>query len=192
MVTQEGHSQEIEFIQVSDEYNVNESLYTVLDLKHFSKLLSPNFQNSYKQFSTYKNFKDNTVVVEFFGSRKNKLTSHQIDTLHQFIANEENIAETVRENIYNYYESVYIDYLEGATLFDAYSPEIESWLPKIVKGAELDNKVRLDSITIYPLEKNKITLRFWCSWDEEHGLGVLLEGGKVLKVGIEHDVTPPF
>lgn len=194
MFAHHGYPLEIKFIHVNEKFNINNSIYSVLDLKYFSKLMSTEFQNAFKELSTYDEFKDNTVVVEFFESRKNKLTKEQINLLHMFIDNEEIIANVAKESIYKYYAFIYPHYFEGATLLDGHSPEIEEWLPKIVKGTELDNKIRLYSIIIYPsfYGKDKIALVFHCSWDDEHGLGVLLEGVKILKVGIVHDVSPPF
>ncbi|MCD4779256.1 MAG: hypothetical protein K8S27_01725 [Candidatus Omnitrophica bacterium] len=193
MTSQEGNFKNIELIDMSSDYNTNDSLFTVIDLRYFDKLRNPTLPNIFEDETTYSNFKSNTVVIEFFESGNN-LNPEQVASLREFVINEESISSEVRKVIYKYYNSVYDDYLEGVTMFGELTPEIEEQLPKIVNGNELDHKVHLNSIEIYPSSngKSKIGLSFWCSWDEEHGLGVLLQGEEVIKVGILHDIAPPF
>ena len=156
MSVDNGFPKDMEFIEVKEKYNFNDSVYTVLDLNYFSKLLSPSFPNLYREWSTYDRFKENTVVVEFVNSRRNSITKEQMIAFQQFVLNEKEIAGAVRKGIYEYYKSSYQDYFHGATLYSGYSPDIEEWLPKIVNGNELDDKTRLSLIMIYP-PQNGIT-----------------------------------
>jgi hypothetical protein len=55
-------------------------------------------------------------------------------------------------------------------------------LPEIKDGNELDDKITLMRVYVY--DSNFIGLDFACSWDEEHGLGVLLQNFKVNDIGL--------
>jgi len=81
--------------------------------------------------------------------------------------------------VYNYYIQLRPTYIQMG----------ESWaklMPLIENESALENWITLNSITIswpYDFANVKLGLSYSCTWDEEHGLGVVLEGSKVLKVG---------
>lgn len=182
----------IRHINVEKEYVNEGTTYYVADLRYLSKY-GVNIQSSYSDITDFEAFSQNTVVIEFIDSEEKGPSNHQLKTLEQFLYSEEKIAIDVGKNIYSYYEDVYPDYYEGASSIDDDPSSIEMFLPKIVNGNELDNLIKLNSILMHPCIDNvcRVGLNFYCSWDEEHGLGILIKNNKVVQTGFA-DTAYPF
>jgi hypothetical protein len=59
-------------------------------------------------------------------------------------------------------------------------------MPDITTGEDLRPLIGLHSVNVHPLKKNGMPylgFEFGCTWDEEHGLGVLTHGTRVVEVG---------
>lgn len=89
-------------------------------------------------------------------------------------ANQTRVAQEVKAAIYSYYDSIYEEIRDGATP--------ESVAPRIIKGDELDDTIRLTTVTLHRT-KSKIGLLFDATWEDEHGLGVLIENLEVSETG---------
>ena len=70
--------------------------------------------------------------------------------------------------------------------------DINSILPQITTGDELDNLVQLGTIYIHPPISGmaSIGIDFIVPWDEEHGIGLRLQDGKVETIGTGHEAFP--
>jgi hypothetical protein len=85
--------------------------------------------------------------------------------------------------------------VQGAVLkgiFEMYAPLLLKWrttypeLPELRRVEELRDHVRLLHLQFHPWAMNAcayIGMSFRCSWDEEHGLGVILHKSRVVDVG---------
>lgn len=60
-------------------------------------------------------------------------------------------------------------------------------LPRLSDPEALRPLIRLDYIVIYPLPSLTpyLGLGFSCTWDEEHGLGLMTHGTEILEIGLE-------
>lgn len=97
------------------------------------------------------------------------------------IENEEKIFDSCMNSLFHQYPEIYATY---AKCYD--ENEVNEFLPKINNIEELMQVVEVSSINIHPLEKKGIPfigVELNCPWDDEHGLGILLWGDKVLKIG---------
>ncbi|UZD89997.1 DUF6985 domain-containing protein [Cognatishimia activa] len=64
--------------------------------------------------------------------------------------------------------------------------ENEEDLPKITSVSGLTKVIALEEIFVHPISKQGVPYvgyQFACSWDEEHGLGVLMHDKRVIEVG---------
>jgi hypothetical protein len=64
-------------------------------------------------------------------------------------------------------------------------------IPELFTPADLEQVIRLDALHVldFPTSGEAyLGFCFDCSWDPEHGLGVLVHGGKVIELG-ENDIT---
>ena len=68
-----------------------------------------------------------------------------------------------------------------------YSEEEQAQLMPEVTGIDgFRNLIGLHSVNVHPLRRNDIPyigFEFGCTWDDEHGLGVLMHGTRVVEVG---------
>jgi hypothetical protein len=58
--------------------------------------------------------------------------------------------------------------------------------PKIATESDLKKNIGLHGITIHQVQKNDlpyIGYEFGCTWEEEHGLGVLMHGTRLVEIG---------
>ena len=89
---------------------------------------------------------------------------------------------------------------EGAVkmLFDAYprlreealewidEEEASELLPEVQSADELKQLVGISSINVHQIMKDRIPyigIELGCTWDDEHGLGILLHGSNPLEIG---------
>jgi len=129
------------------------------------------------------------TTVEYMPHNK-AVKPQQRKTLVEFQKREKEIYDKTKVSIYKFYHKIYPIYKEAITNgYRIYNNDIESLnkmldelLPKVKKGDELDGKIAL--MLIYVYDSNIIGLEFICSWDEEHGLGVLLQNFEVKKIGL--------
>ncbi|NNN32053.1 hypothetical protein HLK59_17115 [Streptomyces sp. S3(2020)] len=74
----------------------------------------------------------------------------------------------------------------------------------LAAASALDDGVRVDAVYVHPVSRDRVPyvgVAFSCPWDEEHGLGVLLHGTRVVDIGgadtafllwiAERDATDP-
>lgn len=59
-------------------------------------------------------------------------------------------------------------------------------MPKVIDTEGFRDLIGLHSVNVHPLQVNGIPyvgFELGCTWDDEHGLGVLLHGTRVVKIG---------
>jgi hypothetical protein len=131
------------------------------------------------------------LTVEYAPNDNKDVKLRQKKALQEFQKKEKEIFEKVKASIYQYYHKIYLVYKEAMTkCYQIYNEDTESLdkmlnelLPEIKDGNELNDKIALSVIRVY--DYGVIGLDFICSWDEEHGLGILLKNFEVKDVGLE-------
>lgn len=92
------------------------------------------------------------------------------------------LARAVQEALYTWYPGLYTAY---DFLLD--NKDQAHLLPRLSTPEDLRPLVRLDYIVIHPVPSLTpyLGLGFSCSWDEEHGLGLMTYGTEILEIGLE-------
>lgn len=96
-------------------------------------------------------------------------------------------AATVREAIlvavFDWYQQ---DYLTWRDENGYDEDEAARYLPALTEPAQLAGLVQLTAINVFPTASNGLSYtgyEFVCSWEEEHGLGAMLHGSRIVEVG---------
>jgi hypothetical protein len=59
-------------------------------------------------------------------------------------------------------------------------------MPDVSTAEDFRNLIGLHSVNVHPLQKNGIPyvgFEFGCTWDDEHGLGILMHGTRTVEIG---------
>ena len=135
-----------------------------IELEHFGKIL----EQEAKFYCTFLNKKGDEVY------EPSRTHSNAVDFLRQ---NQEEILNEILTEIFK-------NYPKWQEIYD-YPRETKSdFMPNIYAPHELGRLLELQNIYILLSGRTaKIGFEFSCSWDMEHGLGVMMQSGKVLKIG---------
>ena len=113
--------------------------------------------------------------------RDNKpLNNVELRSVQWFIDHEKIVHDAMLGILYEKYPSIRNEFL------DYLAEEADKLLPNINHPLELKNLIGIQSINIHQISKDNIPyigIELYCSWDEEHGVGVLLHGSEALEVG---------
>ncbi len=112
-------------------------------------------------------------------------SSSQEQAFVQFLENQELICTTVVNAIFDNYRRQREMWCTGHEVSD------NLMVPEVQSPDDLKRLMRLHELRILDLSKDGSSLIgfcFACSWDNEHGLGVLVHGTRVVEVG-ENDIT---
>ena len=126
---------------------------------------------------------DGTVELQFApeGRDAGSLKEHEIELVRWMIDNRAAVHDAMLERLFDEYPDIR-DLFKG--VFG--KEERKRVLPKIRFPEQLREIVGIHCIHVHPIAKDGkpfIGVELGCTWDAEHGLGVLLHGAKVLKVG---------
>jgi hypothetical protein len=105
------------------------------------------------------------------------------------------IHEAIRKAVYSYYKKTYPAWREGLTLGAAMfggADEIDTILPRVTNGDELDSLITYDTIYVHPAKDgvSGIGVELLIPVDEENGLGLRMTGEKVVAIGTAHEAFP--
>jgi hypothetical protein len=132
------------------------------------------------------------VAVEMIGALDSGIADEQAEALKGLAESEPQLYTEARAAIYRGYRKfspdvrrAVVEYSESLG-YAADTDDIESWLPRIRKGNELDGLVAFGRIYVGRPVKgvSRIGMDMTCSWDPEHGMGIVLAKGKVKRVGL--------
>lgn len=83
-------------------------------------------------------------------------------------------------------ERLLAEYPRLQRLYDYERPDREALMPDVSSSKDFRQLIGLQNVHVLQLLKDGIPYvgyEFGCTWDEEHGLGVLLHGTRVVEVG---------
>lgn len=167
------------------EWNVLQSKIEIVKLKYFGGHLKRKDEGQ-----------DSLIGVQMCGALSEGIRPAQKKALELLVDNEAEIHRKVREAIYNYYGQSYEVYNKAyKTAHMLYGGvDYNEILPEIVRGDELDNLVEFQEMLVHPPKdgQSKIGIEFNCSWDEEHGLGVVVCDGEVEQTGMAEIAILPY
>lgn len=113
------------------------------------------------------------------GRDKSPLSSHDIELIDRFLATAGDIAPLVLNAVYQHYIEIFDDYAEFAV-------EEQLVMPVAKEPADLRELISLTEVSVHPVEHERrqyVGYEFNCTWESEHGLGVLMHGDRVVRVG---------
>jgi hypothetical protein len=91
----------------------------------------------------------------------------------------QNVFSSVLEALLPYYQRIrprYLDFLEE---------DAEQLMPELADAKKLGPLIDIRQVFIHPAPKDGVCvgLLFGCTWDEEHGLGVIVHLDQVMEIG---------
>jgi len=127
---------------------------------------------------------DGSVEVVFApeGRDASPLTEQELSLISWFLENEGRVSDAAKDAIFQKYPDLQESY--------DYSPsEKAEFMPDISSVEDLRQLIGLYAVNVHQIEKDGlpyIGLEFGCTWDEEHGLGVLMHGTRPVEVDGSH------
>jgi|SRR6185437_1384429 len=124
---------------------------------------------------------DGTVKIVFApeGRGNEPLTSSEISAIDWVIEHEASMSQALLSFLLKEYPSLQKQY--------GYSGKEEAELMPDIRAAEdLHSLIGLSAINVHQVQKDGIPyagFEFGCTWDEEHGLGVLMHGTRTVQIG---------
>ncbi len=143
--------------------------------------------SSWKGFQSRKGAQDTTIpsdgsvriVFAQEGRGNEPLTSSEISSIVWVIENEASISKGLISSLLEEYPSLQMQY--------GYSGKKKAELMPDIKSAEdLRGLIGLYSVNVHQVQKDGIPyigFEFGCTWDDEHGLGVLTHGTRTVQIG---------
>jgi hypothetical protein len=128
------------------------------------------------------------VPIELCGALDSGVAGEQGEALRRFVGSEPELYAKARAAIYDQYRRSYSTYKQawsmGAGLFGG-ATDLRKVLPEIANGNELDGLISFKTVYISRPEKgaSRIGIVLDCPWDEENGMGLVIAGGDVERVG---------
>jgi hypothetical protein len=107
------------------------------------------------------------------------LTDSELELINWFLNNDSEVFDSLVRGVVAQYRSL-------QDLYDYSLEEKAEYMPDVNSVDDLRSLIGLQSIYVHPLARNGVPyigFEFGCVWDEEHGLGVLMNGTRVVEVG---------
>jgi hypothetical protein len=143
-------------------------------------------QDKYKLKARFNSF-DTTVEV-LSTDTKDSINETQKKNYEGFISRQDLLTPDILKKVFEFYKSSYADYREGWTMADAISDlELEKYIPTPTTPENLKPFMTAAIVRIQnqqDCEDGTIAIEFDCTWDIEHGLGVLIKNWKVAEASI--------
>jgi hypothetical protein len=137
------------------------------------------FQSCQGPYASFSSEEPSDGTVRINVSPSNNETAppslEQIRSFQHFLDNQMTISESVLKAIFAEYPA-----------FQDFFGEDDLLMPRIHQPEDLKKLIGLSTIHVLSIPKDGFTgigFEFGCSWDQEHGLGVLAHKGNVLVVG---------
>lgn len=119
------------------------------------------------------------IVFAPEGRGTESLTDSEMSSVRWVIEHEASISSALLASLLKEYPSLQNEY--------GYSGEEKAELmPDINSVEDFRNLIGLHAVNIHQVQKDGIPyagFEFGCTWDEEHGLGVLMHGTRTVKIG---------
>ncbi|MEW8346749.1 MAG: hypothetical protein AB2687_00430 [Candidatus Thiodiazotropha taylori] len=121
------------------------------------------------------------VVIVFApeGRDIEPLSNEEIESVEWVVENEASLSKSLLSSLLQAYPTLQEDY--GYT-----EQEKAQYMPNVKSQDDFRNLIGLHSVNVHPLQKDGmpyIGFEFGCTWDPEHGLGVLMHGNRVVEIG---------
>lgn len=149
------------------------------------ELLSGEEETNADTVVLYNDF-DSAINVQFVNT-VGAPDSCQSRVLAAFMDMPQALATEIMDSIFEFYKRSYPDYRIGYEMGDISERDIEEMLPTPESPEKLRKHLIPGSVYIPSpqyCKENFFGVYFDCTWDFEHGVGVLVKNGKVVEAGI--------
>lgn len=124
---------------------------------------------------------DGTVTIRFApeGRDTAPLNDDELASVKWFIDHEASISAAFLSTLFARYQTMQRE--AGYT-----RAEMKKCMPHVDSVEAFKKLIGLHTVNIHPLTKNRIPyigFEFGCEWDEEHGLGAMMHGNQLVKMG---------
>jgi len=124
---------------------------------------------------------DGTVEIVFApeGRDSSPLEDDELGLVQWLIANEGTVSDAVKTAIFDAYPRL----IEG---YGYTAEEQAKFMPAVVDRGEMSSLFGLCAVNVHQTRNGAepyLGFEFGCTWDQEHGLGVLTHGNRVIEVG---------
>jgi hypothetical protein len=124
---------------------------------------------------------DGTVRIVFApeGRGKEKLNNEERQLIDRFIEKEPEISKSLLAHLVDEYPTLEEQY--GYTGRDK-----KELMPDVLVGTDFRKLIGLHTIHIHQVSRKGVPYagyEFGCTWDDEHGLGILMHGTRAVKIG---------
>ncbi|MDO7852037.1 DUF6985 domain-containing protein [Hymenobacter convexus] len=107
----------------------------------------------------------------------------QAAAFEYLIARQEEVRDAILHALFASYSDNYLVWREENGYDEA---EADEFLPALRQPANLKSLITLTAITIFPTAKGGLSYAgytFACTWEDEHGLGAMMHGSRVVEIG---------
>ncbi|MFD2178563.1 DUF6985 domain-containing protein [Veronia pacifica] len=125
---------------------------------------------------------DGTIKIVFApeGRDDQAINSEEMELINWFISYQFQVIESIVNALFSSYSSIRESYIEEC------GEEMAEYFPNVQGANEIKNVVGIVSVNIHQVTKDGIPyigIEMGCNWEEEHGLGFLLHGTKIVEIG---------
>ncbi len=125
---------------------------------------------------------DGTTKIVFApeGRGDEAINSNEMNLINWFISHQSQVIESIINTLYSNYASIRDDYIEEC------GEEMAEYFPEVKDASDIKNVVGIVSVNIHQVSKDNIPyigVEMGCNWEEEHGIGFLLHGNKIVESG---------
>lgn len=123
-----------------------------------------------------------TVKIVFApeGRDEEPLTTEEMELVSWFLYHENDVIESIVNALFSSYTDIRDNFIEEC------GAEMADYFPPVDVADDIKSVVGVVSVNIHQVAKNGIPfigVEMGCNWEEEHGLGFLLHGSKIVEVG---------
>jgi hypothetical protein len=108
-------------------------------------------------------------------------SQYQVSAYEYLSMNGQDIVDSVLKSLLGYYSDLRADWL---TFIKA--EDLNDVMPEIQSLEDFRSLIGVSGVIIHPYYQDNLAyvgIDFGCTWDEEHGLGVMLHGSRVVSIG---------
>jgi len=123
-----------------------------------------------------------TIKIVFApeGRGDEELNSNEVELINWFIAHQNQVIESITNMLFSNYASIKDSCIEEC------GEEMAEYFPEVKDISDIKNIVGVVSVSIHQVSKDNIPyigVEMGCNWEEEHGIGFLLHGNKIVEAG---------
>jgi hypothetical protein len=119
------------------------------------------------------------------GRNDSPLLPEELDLVHWAISNAQSVHDAAIEALYAHYQDLYPSW--RSDLDDIFGEDdANEMMPEIASPNDLKRLIGVSFMFVHQIATDGVPyvgIEFGCTWDEEHGAGILLHGTRVVETG---------